>query len=70
MIKLISWIGTLSSIIGAFLVASQIIFIGYIFFLVGSASWLVVGVRKNDHSLMTLNLVFFLANVLGIHNAI
>ncbi len=70
MIKFISWLGTLSSIIGAFLVASQIIFVGYICFIIGSASWLIVGFKRKDNSLIVLNGVFFLANILGIYNAI
>jgi uncharacterized membrane protein len=43
MINKISWVGTLSSIIGAFIVASQLFFLGYCFFIIGSLSWLVVG---------------------------
>ena len=70
MIKFISWLGTLASIIGAFLVASQIIFVGYICFIIGSASWLIVGFKRKDNSLIVLNGVFFLANILGIYNAI
>jgi hypothetical protein len=69
MIKIISWIGTLASIIGAFLVASQIVFVGYLAFIIGSASWLFVGVTRRDNSLITMNLVFFLANILGLYNA-
>jgi hypothetical protein len=69
MIKIISWLGTLSSIIGAFLVASQIVFVGYLAFIIGSASWLFVGVTRRDNSLITMNLVFFLANILGLYNA-
>jgi hypothetical protein len=70
MIKFISWLGTLASIIGAFLVASQIIFIGYLAFIIGSASWLFVGFNRKDNSLIVLNGVFFLANLLGIYNAL
>ena len=69
MIKSISWLGTLSSIIGAFLVASQIVFVGYVAFIVGSLSWLVVGFVSRDNSLTVLNGVFFLANIWGIYNA-
>jgi hypothetical protein len=69
MIKITSWLGTIASIIGAFLVASQIVFIGYLAFIVGSASWLIVGVARRDSSLIVLNFVFFLANILGIYNA-
>jgi uncharacterized membrane protein YdbT with pleckstrin-like domain len=56
--------------VGAFLVASQIVFIGYLAFIIGSASWLFVGFKRKDNSLIVLNGVFFLANILGIYNAI
>jgi hypothetical protein len=69
MINKVSWLGTLSSIIGAFLVASQIIFAGYLAFIIGSLSWLIVGFIRKDKSLITLNGTFFLANILGIYNA-
>ena len=68
--KIVSWLGTFSSIIGAFLVASQIVFVGYVCFIIGSASWLVVGFKRRDNSLIVLNGVFFLANILGIYNAL
>jgi len=67
--KIISWIGTLASIIGSFLVAGHYFQIGYICFIVGSASWLFVGFTRKDHSLIVLNGVFFLANIVGIYNA-
>lgn len=69
MIKSVSWLGTVASIIGAFLVASKIVFIGYLLFIIGSASWLIVGTVRKDSSLIVLNFVFFLANILGIYNA-
>ena len=69
MINKISWIGTLSSIIGAFIVASQLFFLGYCFFIIGSLSWLVVGYYRKDKSLMVLNGTFFLANILGLYNS-
>ena len=69
MINKISWIGTLSSIIGAFIVASQLFFLGYCFFIIGSLSWLLVGYYRKDKSLIVLNGTFFLANILGLYNA-
>jgi hypothetical protein len=69
MIKMISWFGTLVSIIGAFCVASQIILIGYILFSLGSISWLYIGIIKKDSALYILNGTFFLANILGLCNA-
>ena len=66
---MIKWFGTITSIIGAFLVASQLILIGYIAFIMGSISWLIIGIRSKDSAMITLNGVFFLANILGLYNA-
>jgi hypothetical protein len=68
--KSISWVGTIASIIGSFVVAMQIFLIGYCFFAVGSISWLIVGISRRDVSLVTLNGVFFLANIVGLYNAV
>lgn len=63
-----AWIGTISSILGSFLVAMGIFSVGYISFLVGSVSWLVVAWRRRDRALATLNGTFMLANLIGIWN--
>jgi len=65
MIQKIEWIGTFSSIIGAFIVAFGFMLAGYSFFLVGSISWLYVGLKQKKKPLMVLNFTFFLANVVG-----
>ena len=65
MIKKIEWIGTFSSIIGAFIVAFGFMLAGYSFFLVGSVSWLYVGFKQQNKPLMVLNFTFFLANIVG-----
>jgi len=67
---MIKWFGTIASIIGAFLVASQVILFGYTAFIMGSISWLIIGIRTKDNAMITLNGVFFLANILGLYNAI
>jgi len=67
--KLTSWVSTFCSIIGAFLVASNIILIGYCFFIIGAIGWLIVGYTKSDNALITLNSVFLIANILGLYNA-
>jgi hypothetical protein len=69
MTKSISWLGTLTSIIGSFLVAVHLFQFGYICFIIGSASWLFVGYTRRDSALITMNLIFFLANLLGLYNA-
>ena len=70
MINKISWLGTIASIIGAFVVASKLFLVGYCFFIVGSVSWLIVGFARKDKSLIVLNGTFFLANILGLFNSV
>ena len=69
MIKLISWVGTLASILGSFIIAFGFMKIGYSAFIIGSASWLIVGINKKDIPLITLNGTFFVANLIGIYRA-
>jgi len=66
----IGWIGTIASVIGAFVVASKIYTLGYIFFLVGAACWLFVAWRNRDASLGVLNGFFLCANLLGLVNTL
>lgn len=66
----ISWLGTVASIMGAFTVAMKVFLLGYCFFIVGSVSWLLVGLSRRDSSLITLNGTFFLANLVGFYNAL
>jgi len=65
MLKKIEWLGTITSIIGAFIVAFGAMLAGYSFFMVGSISWLIVGIKQQNRPLITLNSVFFLANITG-----
>lgn len=67
---MISWIGTIASVIGSFIVALQIYFIGYILFLIGSVSWLWVAYTRRDTSLAILNLCFLTANIIGLWKVI
>ena len=68
MITFVSWLGTLTSIIGSFAVANKMFQIGYILFTIGSLSWLLVAFVRRDKSLGVLNATFFAANLLGIYN--
>ncbi len=70
MIKRIEWVGTISSIIGAFIVAFGFMLAGYSFFMVGSVSWLYVGIKQHNRPLITLNFTFFLANIIGFARAV
>lgn len=70
MLNKIEWLGTVSSIIGAFIVAFGFMLAGYSFFMVGSVSWLYVGIKQQNRPLITLNFTFFLANVIGFVRAV
>ena len=67
--KTISWIGTVASIAGAFLMAFGMMQYGYIAFSIGSVSCLYVAINKKDMPLITLNGTFFLANIIGLYRA-
>lgn len=68
MITFVSWLGTLTSILGSFAVANKMFQIGYVLFTIGSLSWLLVAFVRRDKSLGVLNATFFMANLLGIYN--
>lgn len=68
--KIIAWVGTGTSVVGSFVVALHLFTVGYMLFLIGSASWLYVGARKRDNALITLNLAFLCANLIGLYNAL
>jgi nicotinamide riboside transporter PnuC len=64
------WIGTIASVIGSFTLALQFALIGYCLFLIGSVSWLIVGIKNRDKALITLNLFFFAANIIGFYKVL
>ena len=66
--KAISWFGTIASIIGAFLVAYNVMLWGYITFIVGSGVWFAIGIKRKDSALWILNLTFLIADFLGLFN--
>ena len=68
--KKLSWFGTLTSIAGSFLMAFGFMLVGYIFFSLGSISWLIVAIARKDKSLGFLNATFFVANIIGLVRAI
>lgn len=65
---MIAWIGTISSVFGAFLVANGFFILGYTLFIIGSLSWAVVGLKRRDMALFWLNAIFLSANIMGIWN--
>jgi hypothetical protein len=68
--QIISWIGTLASIAGAFLMAFGIVVPAYIGFTIGSGIWFAMGLIANDKPLVTLNATFFVANVIGLYRVL
>jgi hypothetical protein len=67
--KLVSWVGTVASIAGAFFMAFGLVQIGYPLFCVGSLCWLAIGMIARDSALLTLNATFFVANIIGLYRA-
>lgn len=68
--KTLAWIGTGTSVMGAFVVAMGAMLAGYSLFLVGSISWLIVAARRLDAPLGLLNACFLLANMIGFARAL
>lgn len=65
---MLSWVGTLTSIMGSFLVAFGLAVLGYALFIVGSLSWLVVAIKTKNKPLGVLNGTFFCTNIIGLIN--
>lgn len=64
----LKWIGTGTGILGALLVALNIPQSGhgFVLFLISSLAWLTAGWRMKEPSLMVLQAVFTVVNLLGI----
>ncbi|MBL4692384.1 MAG: hypothetical protein JKY92_03545 [Magnetovibrio sp.] len=69
MIGLAKWMGTGFGIVGAVLVALNLSFSGwgFVLFFVSSVSWTIAGVMMKENSLILLNGVFTMINMLGIY---
>ena len=70
MLEFTKWIGTITSVIGAFILAIGFIFTGYALFIVGSGAWFIVGFWTRDKAMLTLNAFFLAADFIGIYRAI
>ena len=66
----LSWIGTVSSVLGSFVIAFGFMLAGYSLFLVGAGAWLHIGFTRMDKPLITLNGFFAVANIIGLARAI
>ena len=68
MLKRIAWLGTVTSVIGAFILAFHWPITGYSFFTIGSGAWFVVGYVTKDKAMITLNAFFLAADFVGLYN--
>lgn len=69
--KILSWTGTIASIMGAYLLAFGMgPLFAYACFGLGSISWLIVGACNRDKPLVILNLFFLIANIVGLYRAV
>jgi hypothetical protein len=66
MLNILGWFGTVTSVIGSFVVSFGFMFPGFILFSLGSISWLAVAYYRKDKALFTLNFCFFVANIIGL----
>lgn len=68
--KKLSWFGTVTSVIGSFLVALGFMLAGYIAFVAGATAWLIVGFKNDNRPLIVLNGFFLAANMIGLYRAV
>lgn len=68
MIKFFETFGTITGIIGAFLVALKFAQFGYPFFFVSSFCLMVSAIKQKQKNYIALQTVFFLANIIGLVN--
>lgn len=68
--KVLSTIGLVAGVIGAFMVAmnSGLFVLGYSLFLTSSIAWIAYAIRTKQTNLMTMNVIFGLINALGLYN--
>lgn len=74
MLTTVKWLGILgvlgavTGIAGALIVALHLwMVVGYMLFLVSSLSWLIVGYLTENRSLMVMNTVFTIINMIGLY---
>lgn len=66
--NILQWIGTLSGLLGALLVAIGIFFIGYLLFIISSVAWIIAGLNLSNKPIIVLNFGFLLINFIGFTN--
>lgn len=68
MLGFTKWIGTITSVMGAFFLALHFPITGYILFTIGSGAWFIVGFWTKDRAMIVLNAFFLAADFLGLWN--
>lgn len=68
-IKIAEWFGTVTSIIGSFLVSFAFYRMGYVCFFMGAIAWLGVAFITKNRALFVLNCFFGVANLIGLYRA-
>ena len=64
----LKWIATLFGVVGAILVAlnNGHQFLGFVFFTISSSSWVYLGAKMKENSLVLLNIVFTVIDIIGL----
>lgn len=66
MLKFLEWMGAISSLGGAYLVALQYFRAGYVCFTLGALAWIIASCARKNWAQLTMQAGFFGANVLGL----
>ncbi|MAU41025.1 MAG: hypothetical protein CMF31_05320 [Kordiimonas sp.] len=66
---ILKWLGMITGALGAVWLALNLSTSGwgYTLFAVSSASWLVAGLLMKEHSLTSMNVIYFAINLMGIY---
>ena len=66
--KSLKWIGTVTGVMGALLIALNVgaVHWGFVFFLISSTIWCWAGYRQRDWSLASLQGAFVVINLVGL----
>jgi len=66
---ILEWLGCITGVIGAFLLAlnNEWSGWGFVAFLLSNVFWIAFGVLKKTHGLITMQLVFTITSLLGVY---
>lgn len=68
MLESTKWVGTITSVVGAFFLAFHYMLTGYVLFTIGSGAWFGVGLYTRDKAMVALNAAFLIADFVGLYN--